>query len=412
MRPSGELATGAAMELGATTALDGTTALDDDSPRRGTRARGEFDLAVVGAGILGLACARAAALRGLRVVVLDRDAQANGASVRNFGFVTVTGQERGAAWRRARRTAAIWCEVAEAAGIPVLQRGLWMTTRRREALGIFEAFLRTEMGEGCEILSPAAAAARCSALVGPDVEAVLVSSSDLRVESREAIPKVAAWLSDRYGVEFMRRTTVLSAEPPRLETSRGAVHAAAVIVCPGDDLVGLYAERIARYRVTRCKLQMMRLASPGFTLPGPVMSDLGLLRYAGYAALPEAQALRARLEAEQPEHLLHGIHLIVAQSADGSLIVGDSHHYADTPDPFADERVHELILDEFAAATGHRAPPVLERWVGTYSAAVDRAMFIDAPAPAVRIAMVTSGSGASTGFAIGEEVVSELFGGS
>ena len=38
-----------------------------------------------------------------RVVVIDRDAQANGASVRNFGFVTVTGQARGEVWRRARR---------------------------------------------------------------------------------------------------------------------------------------------------------------------------------------------------------------------------------------------------------------------------------------------------------------------
>jgi hypothetical protein len=37
-------------------------------------------------------------------------------------------------------------------------------------------------------------------------------------------------------------------------------------------------------------------------------------------------------------------------------------------------------------------------------------MFIDAPARDVRIVMITSGSGASTGFAIGEEVVTELFG--
>jgi len=51
-----------------------------------------FDLAVVGAGIVGLAHALAAARRGLRVVVLDREAEAIGASLRNFGFVTVTGQ--------------------------------------------------------------------------------------------------------------------------------------------------------------------------------------------------------------------------------------------------------------------------------------------------------------------------------
>jgi FAD dependent oxidoreductase TIGR03364 len=373
---------------------------------------GVFDLAVVGAGIVGLSSARAAALKGLRVVVIDRDAQANGASVRNFGFITVTGQERGAAWNRARRTSAIWQEVAQQAGIPILQRGLWMTTRRPEAVPVLEAFLRTEMGEGCEILSPAAARARCSDLAAKDVQAVLTSSNDIRIESRAAIPKVAAWLTERFGVVFLRQTTVLSAEPPRLETSRGKVEAGAVVVCPGDDLVGLFAQRIARYNVTRCKLQMLRLAAPGFRLPSAVMSDLGLVRYAGYAALPEAAPLRARLEAEQGEHLEHGIHLIIVQSADGSLIVGDSHHYAATPDPFADERVDQLILEEFAAATGRPAPPAIERWTGTYSSVADRMMFIDAPAPDVRIAMVTSGSGASTGFAMGEEVIADMFGGS
>jgi len=373
---------------------------------------GVFDLAVVGAGIVGLSCAHAAALKGLRVIVIDRDAQANGASVRNFGLVVVAGQERGAAWNRARRSHAIWQQVAQEAGLPILQRGLWVTTRRSEALPLFEAFVRTEMGVGCEILSRAAAQARCRELVGTEVQAVLVSADSVRVESREAIPKIAAWLEQRFGVQFLRQTAVMSVELPLLETSRGVVHAGAAVVCPGDDFSGLYASRIAGYNLTRCKLQMLRLASPGFALPGALMSDLGLLRYAGYSALPEAAPLRARLEAEQREHLEHGIHLIVVQNADRTLIVGDSHHYAATPDPFANERVDQLILEEFAAATGRPAPVVLERWMGTYASAADRSMFIDAPAPDVRLVMVTSGSGASTGFALGAEVIADLFGGS
>jgi D-hydroxyproline dehydrogenase subunit beta len=372
---------------------------------------GAFDLAVVGAGIIGLSCARAAALKGLRVVVIDRDSQSSGASVRNFGFITATGQERGAAWTRARRTCAIWEEVAQQAGIPILQRGLWLTTRRPEAVAILESFLKTEMGEGCKLLSRAAARARCPELVNEQVQAVLSSSIDLRVESREAIPKIAAWLAERWGVQFLRQTAVLSVAPPLLETSRGVVQAGAVVVCPGDDVYSLYPKRIARYEVTRCKLQMLRLADPGFRLPSTVMSDLGLLRYPGYSALAEAAALRARLEAEEGEHLKHGIHLIVVQSADGSLIVGDSHHYATTQDCFAHEHIDALILEEFAAATGRPPPAVRERWIGTYAAAADRMMFIDAPALDVRIVMITSGSGASTGFAIGEEVVTDLFGG-
>ncbi len=67
-----------------------------------------FDMIVVGAGIVGLAHALQAARTGRRILVLDRDAQANGASIRNFGFVTVTGQGAPHTWRRARRARDVW----------------------------------------------------------------------------------------------------------------------------------------------------------------------------------------------------------------------------------------------------------------------------------------------------------------
>ncbi len=367
-----------------------------------------FDLAVVGAGILGLATALAGARRGLRVVVIDRDAQANGASVRNFGFITVSGQESGVMWARARRSRDVWSEVAQAAGIPVLQNGLWVTARRPEAVAVMEAFMATDMAEGCSLLTPDEARRRCPQLVAPDLAAVLISALELRVESRLAIPRLAAWLSDAHGVRFLRNTTVQTIEVPVLHTSSGRVLAEHIAVCPGDDFNGLYAERLRRLALTRCKLQMLRLADPGFKMPAAFMSDLGLARYAGYAALGAAGALKARLVREQPDHLEHGVHLIVVQSADGSLVVGDSHHYAPTPDPFGRDDVDALILEEFRAALGISPPRVLERWIGTYASAPDKAAFIDAPEAAVRLAMVTSGAGASTGFAMGEELVASL----
>jgi FAD dependent oxidoreductase TIGR03364 len=369
-----------------------------------------YDLAVVGAGIVGLGCALAAARRGKRVVVIDRDAQANGASVRNFGFITVTGQERGAMWRRAMRSRDVWAEVAEQARIPVLHRGLLLTARRPESVAVMEAFLATEMGEGCRLLDDGELAGGHPALANPSALAVLWSPHELRVESREAIPALARWLEAQHGVTFLRETAALSVETSKVETTRGVVEADAIAVCPGDDLFSLFPDRIGAYGVTRCKLQMLRLADPGFRLPAGVMSDLGLARYAGYAALPEAEALRVRLRAEQPGQLDNGVHLIVVQSADGSLVVGDSHHYATTPDPFAHEAVDRLILDEYGAALGRPAPPVLERWTGTYASASDRTVVIDTPADGVRLVMVTTGAGASTGFALGEEVVADLFG--
>ena len=55
--------------------------------------------------------------------------------------------------------------------------------------------------------------------------------------------------------------------------------------------------------IGRCELQMLRLESPGFALPGTVMSDLSLIRYGGFATLRESDSLRRRLESEQSEFL-------------------------------------------------------------------------------------------------------------
>ena len=363
-----------------------------------------YDVAIVGTGIVGLTHALAAVRAGSRVVVIDRDAQANGASIRNFGFVTVTGQEQGAVWRRARRSRDIWLEIAGPAGIAIEHHGLAMIAQRPEAHAVCAAFLATDMAEGCAWHDGAAARRLLGDIHPARLEGVLTSSVDIRVESRTAIPKLAAWLHERHGVAFLRGVAVREVATGAVQTTLGTIGADTIIVCPGDDLVTLFPDALAG--ITRCKLQMLRLAAPGYRLPAAIMSDLSLVRYLGYAALPATTPLRARLDAEQGDHLAQGIHLIVTQSADGSLVVGDSHHYAPTPDPFGDARVEALILDEFRAVFG-TVPPVIERWTGTYASA-DRHSHVCQPLPGVHLVVVTSGTGASTAFALAEEVLAKI----
>ena len=369
-----------------------------------------FDLAVVGAGVIGLAHAYVASRAGLRVAVIEKDVRANGASIRNFGFITVSGQERGDSWSLARRTRDIWAEAAPKAGIRIEQQGLYLTARSPEAIAVIEAFLATEMGEGCRLLGPDEFRALAGGLGGPDLQGALHSPHDLRVESRTAIPTLAAWLKEAANVTFFNETVVFDAAPPSLRTSRGVIEAGAVVVCPGDDFSTLYSGRIAGYGLRRCRLSMLKLEDPGLRLPGALMSDLSLTRYRGYSALPEARTLEAKLRAEQPSHFDHGVHLIVAQGADGGLIVGDSHHYGVLPAPFAPAEAERDILDEYARATGQPAPPVVERWTGVYAVADDRTYLIDAPEPDVRLVIVTSGTGASTGFGIAERTLGDLLG--
>jgi hypothetical protein len=54
------------------------------------------------------------------------------------------------------------------------------------------------------------------------------------------------------------------------------------------------------------------------------------------------------------------------QSADGSLVVGDSHHYGSAPQPFASEAVDQLMLRHMHEALHIDKAQVVERWTGIY----------------------------------------------
>jgi FAD dependent oxidoreductase TIGR03364 len=215
-----------------------------------------------------------------------------------------------------------------------------------------------------------------------------------------------AYLAEAYGVEF-RQSAVHGVEQGRLDTAQGTLAANRIVVCPGTDLASLFPDIMTRRHTTLCKLHMMRIAAPGIRLPGAIMSDLGLVRYAGYAEVPSLPALRTRIEAEQAEALRWGVHLIVVQGADGSLVVGDSHEYGPAHDPFQPRAIDELILDELRAVLDIAAPEVVERWVGVYPSGPEDC-FVEAPFPGVRLVLVTSGTGASTAFGLAEDVLSGL----
>lgn len=101
--------------------------------------------------------------------------------------------------------------------------------------------------------------------------------------------------------------------------------------------------------------------------------------------------------------------LPVKKSADGSLVVGDSHVYGNAPEPFAQERFDDLILQAFDDVFDMPGRQVIGRWCGTYASASDRDVMVDEPADNVRVVMVTGGTGASTGFALGEQVINNLY---
>src|SRR5215468_2890126 len=92
------------------------------------------DVAVVGAGIVGLAHAYIAARSGKTVVVFERGPAATGASIRNFGMIWPIGQPAGHLHELALQSREIWLEVLRDARCPSLPTGsLHVTYREDEA---------------------------------------------------------------------------------------------------------------------------------------------------------------------------------------------------------------------------------------------------------------------------------------
>ena len=127
--------------------------------------RPHAEVAVVGAGIVGLAHAWAAARRGLSVLLFERSPRPSGASVRGFGMIWPIGQA-GDLYFQAMRSRDRWIELSQKAGVWVNDCGsLHLATGPDEkaVLEEFQARAGGAVGGGiaCELLTPRQAVFMC-----------------------------------------------------------------------------------------------------------------------------------------------------------------------------------------------------------------------------------------------------------
>src|SRR6476619_3033575 len=146
-----------------------------------------FDVAVVGAGIVGLAHAFHFARRGRRVIVFERNPRACGASIRNFGMLWPIGQPAGKMHVMALESRSFWLEVLAAAGLWHRQTGsLHLAYREDEAQVLSEFAERAESdGYDCRLLAPLEVASRSPAVNTRDLLAGLWSPTETCVDPRE-----------------------------------------------------------------------------------------------------------------------------------------------------------------------------------------------------------------------------------
>ena len=237
----------------------------------------------------------------------------------------------------------------------------------------------------------------------------LYSTDEVRIEPRLAIPAVAKYLQS-IGIDFLWKEEVLDFSHQYIVTQKRKIQFKKLIMAPGNHLKGLGRDVFEKRKVESSKLHMLRIMpKKKIKLPGGIMADLTLMRYPGYENLPSKKKLDKVIKKKCRAELDNGIHVIVVQGKDGSLTIGDSHHYTnDTHYPFENEAVDNLILNKFDQVLPIGKYDVIERWVGEYPSGKKDYLdyWIDKN---ICIANVTTGIGMSTGFAFAEDVVNKLY---
>jgi glycine oxidase len=238
-----------------------------------------YDVAVVGGGPIGLACAREAQRRGARAVVVDMgEPGAWHVAAGMLAPVSESDFGEGALLQLGRESFARYADFVAALDDPGYRAvGTLVVARDRdeaEALDRLAAF-RTSLGLPVERLLPSAARRREPALA-PTVRLALDVETDHSIDPRKLVAAL------REGVEIRRaRATGLVVDGERVTgvaLEDGVVSAGAVVVAAGVHVARLDMPDAARVPVRPVKGQVLRLRDPN----GPGLVERTIRGAEGY----------------------------------------------------------------------------------------------------------------------------------
>lgn len=202
------------------------------------------DVAVIGAGIVGLAHAWAAAQRGQKVLLFERSAHAQGASIRNFGMIWPIGQIA-RFYPTALRSRELWLELAAQSGIWHNPCGSLHLAHRADEWQVLSEFaeIGPVAGYQCELWSPDKVLRHCPAANRNDLRGGLWSATELCVSPRQAIAAMPQWLTDRFQVESHFNTPIVRVDLPIIEAADGRQwQVDRAVVCSGVDFQTLFPQ--------------------------------------------------------------------------------------------------------------------------------------------------------------------------
>src|SRR5690606_29464267 len=149
-------------------------------------------VAVVGAGIVGLAHAWAAARRGWDVQHFERHPRARGASIRNFGMVWPIGQRPGRDYQTALRCRSLWRELLQETRLWGASAGLSISPAERTNGKCWLNSRSRREGFQCELIAPEAALKLSPAAARDGLLGALWSPMEMCVDPRQVVRETPA----------------------------------------------------------------------------------------------------------------------------------------------------------------------------------------------------------------------------
>ncbi|MFJ6486242.1 MULTISPECIES: TIGR03364 family FAD-dependent oxidoreductase [unclassified Streptomyces] len=369
---------------------------------------------VVGGGVVGTMHAWQAVERGHEVVQIERETEARGASLRNFGQIWVSGRAGGEELDTALRARELWERIgAEVPGLGFRANGSLTPVRTPRELAVAEAALARPdaAARGYKLLTAAEAREVNPALRGA-FEAALWCERDAAVEPRTAQLHLREALRTRAAGRYAflaGREVREVVGPAAVRDDHGDVHRAdAVVLATGAWLSGLVRELVPDLPVRRVRLQMMQTDPLGESLPTSV-ADADSFRYYPAYESPALDALNAEQE-QAPIAAEHKMQLLMVQRWDGGLTIGDTHEYEH---PFAFDTLedpYEHVAAVAGSFLGRPLPRIRHRWAGVYAQCTDTTRVVHRQQVADGVWLVTGpgGRGMTCSPAIAETTANEL----
>ena len=366
-------------------------------------------VAIVGAGIAGLAHAWVASQRGYRVTVFDRSPRASGASIRNFGMVWVIGQPD-SIQTIAMNSRERWLETAEQAGFWIQPCGSLHLAHQPDEWQVLQEYYAEhrlgQRGEHLRLLDKKETLAKSPAANPSGLLGSLWSQTECCVDPTSAVRSIPAWLHRTYDVDFHFSTAVTHVESGSVRTADGSSHPFdQIVICSGDDFATLFPEAYQGVPIRACKLHMMRtIEQPDAYRIGPQLAGgLTLRHYPNFRNCPTLSALQQRIAAEAPELDRLGIHVMASQNHLGQVVLGDSHQYGEEIEPFDTCDIDTLILRELRKIIQIPTWELQSRWQGIYAKYSGGLVYEQIVAPGVRIFTGLGGNGMTLSFGLAQD---------